>query len=486
MPEPSRWRRFLYRAGARLYRWARMKPDHASLGRFSDAEHEAIFRRDLGDLRIWIRGLERVTRRAESLPALFARRTKSRLNFDQRARLRGLWASFLDYLMAIDGLKFFHAGFPALDFEARRLPHARSYLLAYAGFLAQYHAGLRFLRLTMGKRALETLLDEAAPELGLPAGRYAELKWNVIHVADVTKVLVGEAYFDLFRPLFPRGSEAAPLVAYVRRALPAVKRHLARRALKYFAAQMMALLKRGVFATWFPLQRRVALLGLRRLRDHTPLVTPQRAASLGERLRPGDILVERRSWRLSNVGLPGFWPHAALYVGRPADLGRAFGPAFPRRLRRKFPAAFARYASGSFRVIESMAPGVVLNTLEESAHADFVGALRPRRGTREAVERAFHYHGRPYDFDFDFTSDASLVCSELVYKCYEGALSLPLVSTAGRLVLPVNEIVRKFDRECDTPRQELDFVAFLDGARDGSLADLRKSHLRPKWDFLQK
>jgi hypothetical protein len=32
-------------------------------------------------------------------------------------------------------------------------------------------------------------------------------------------------------------------------------------------------------------------------------------------MSPGCILLVRRQWYLSNIGIPGFWPHAVLYVG---------------------------------------------------------------------------------------------------------------------------------------------------------------------------
>ncbi|GEM_PF-3150793 len=38
------------------------------------------------------------------------------------------------------------------------------------------------------------------------------------------------------------------------------------------------------------------------------------------KLRSGDIIVERRNWYLSNLGRPGFSPHAALFLGTPAEL----------------------------------------------------------------------------------------------------------------------------------------------------------------------
>ena len=114
-----------------------------------------------------------------------------------------------------------------------------------------------------------------------------------------------------------------------------------------------------------------------------------------------------------------------------------------------------------------------------------------------AIERAFFYFGRPYDFDFDFFSDATLVCTELVYKAYQAdgdmkGLDLPLVDVAGRKTLPANDIVKRAAAEGDGPGRQFDFVLFVDAleAKDTVfLADekaFKASAQRLKWDVAQK
>jgi hypothetical protein len=146
-------------------------------------------------------------------------------------------------------------------------------------------------------------------------------------------------------------------------------------------------------------------------------------------------------------------------------------------------------------VLEALSEGVVFTSLEHSAAADSLAVLRPRLGPVEkaaALVRAFGYAGRPYDFDFDFRSDAALVCTELIYKAYEpapglGGLRLPVPVVAGRPVLPANDVARHFDETVGSARQAFDFVLFLDGderagrAVERGIDEFRRSWRRPKW-----
>ncbi len=173
-------------------------------------------------------------------------------------------------------------------------------------------------------------------------------------------------------------------------------------------------------------------------------------------------------------------------------------------LARAYPAKWATYTAtdrhgDALRIIESISEGVSFTGPEHGLHVDYLGVMRPRLAPVEkarAIARAFHLQGRPYDFNFDFFSDSTLVCTELVYKSYVPSqatkgVRIDLVDVAGRRTLPANEFVRLFDSEYDSPDRQLDFVAFLDGreqernAREGDVESFRRSWRRVKWDIAQ-
>jgi len=146
---------------------------------------------------------------------------------------------------------------------------------------------------------------------------------------------------------------------------------------------------------------------------------------------------------VSNVGLPGFWPHAALFTGSQDDIRRAFDDdgdvrarfgVFSEHLARRHPDAWRALgmrdsAGHSHAVVEAVSEGVIAASFEHSCGADYVAALRPRLDPLElaiAIDRALGWFGRPYDFNFDFATDDAIVCSELVLKAFE-----PLSARAG-------------------------------------------------------
>lgn len=211
---------------------------------------------------------------------------------------------------------------------------------------------------------------------------------------------------------------------------------------------------------------------LRAPRQGRALISPAQFFELRSRLRPGDILIERRNWYLSNAFLPGYWPHAALYVGTADDL-RALGLDADPRVAKKLAAFAAPDALGHpHAVIEAMSEGVVFTSAEHSiGEADGVAVLRPRvddAARREIIARAFDHAGKPYDFDFDFFSADKLVCTELVHRSVAGYVDLPLVEILGRRTLPALEVVR----HALTPagREKLEFIALLDGDERAGLA----------------
>jgi 1-acyl-sn-glycerol-3-phosphate acyltransferase len=196
------------------------------------------------------------------------------------------------------------------------------------------------------------------------------------------------------------------------------------------------------------------------------MIRPPQLAEFHARLKPGDILIERQNWFLSRAFMPGYWAHAALYVGTTNDLMRLGLDRDPRVIPHWKDYAARDTASHEHLILEAVPEGVRMTTLEHCIGvADAAAVLRPRvteAEVREAIARGFSHLGKSYDFDFDFFTSDRLVCTELVYRCYDGAVRFPLVDVMGRKTLPPTELVRKFVAERGQARAQLECICFLD------------------------
>ncbi|MEW8026495.1 MAG: YiiX/YebB-like N1pC/P60 family cysteine hydrolase [Candidatus Thiodiazotropha sp.] len=430
----------------------------------------------------------------------------------QREQIRSTWVSFLDRLLILDSISQSYNGYKQHQDERIRKMAFRN---AYAAFLARYRYVLDFLQITERNAQFHTLLNESIPELGLEQGTYAEVKYHYLHIAIATRYARHALTYRLY------GEEPGfPLNRGIREDQARIWDYGMGKGIKQTINNGIQIVKDSSFKALFPIQKGVSewMGDVRIRRPHRSLITPEQIRSLQSRLEPGDLLLERREWYLSNIGLPGFWPHAALFIGtseqrqhyfQTTDIktwvrqqGIASGD-FETLLKQRYPKAYAesltqRENNRRTRVIEAVSEGVVFTSLEHSAAADSLAALRPRLSRLDkakAILQAFHYSGRPYDFNFDFLTDSELVCTELVYKVYEAdgekaGIVLPVVEILGRLATPANEIVKQFDQNYNSPKQQFDLILFMDGqekagvAVESDLATFRRSWRRPKWHIL--
>jgi hypothetical protein len=228
------------------------------------------------------------------------------------------------------------------------------------------------------------------------------------------------------------------------------------------------------YAPLFEVQSTIAeWMGDTRMIDQPPAMQAQQIKIVESELRPGDIILGRREWYVGNAFLPGFWSHAALYVGGIEDL-RRLGIADHPTVQAHLLAYLAPTSDGSDKtVIEAISEGVVFSSLPESMRADHVAVLRPNLSQRQitrAIVNAFEYHGRPYDFEFDFATADKLVCTEVVYRAYQGMLEFDLIRIMGRNTLPAAEIARKFARERHDPHHDLDLLLYYEMPLAGTSA----------------
>jgi len=426
------------------------------------------------------------------------------LTEEERHRLRSDWQEFLQIFLELDIIKNRYKTFPRLNGSPYEQAHTDAFLLAYGAFLTQYTAALSLVDTVNGAATVETVLNEENSAALIPKNMYAHISAQLTEPNEILRLNAGRAYAALRDASFSH----RPLVhASMQSHLRTIDSSL-NKFPRLFIKHPLDFFEKKAFDYWLPVQKKAAIqLSYVRATDRPYFISADVVASFEDRLQPGDILLERRNWHATNAGIPGFWPHAALYIGSLEHMDRQFadlellqGMTASEYIKMQYPAVYDALtepdADGFVkRVIEAKRPGVVLFSLEESANADALGVVRPNIPKSEvfgAILTAFSHFGKPYDFNFDFTTDNALVCSELIYKAFERASDIhfdPMYMN-GRLLLSPNDIAKKFDAEYDATRQELQFILFLDANEsEGRVEEkdaeaFRESWKRPKWQML--
>jgi len=396
--------------------------------------------RSLAQLRQAVAELEQVASLAEDIRHAI-RRGHFTPGEDER-----LWAWFARFLAVRQSLwEIIHAASAAVDDDLATIQTRREWRWFVLGFTAAALL-VRLDRLLVEQVAVHALaqrkLNEANPVYGIGRKNYTAVFRSL---TDPDNALLARNALNFYHANRSRLRRMADdgLVGIFITELPMLARAIEPGVLRYLSTRLRY--------RWHSLRRRGASLRQKsafrlleaggRVVAELSLDKPPRAravlAGIAGLLRPGDVLITRHDHAASNLFLPGFWPHAALYIGTPAQrdaLGLSLDPAIRERWR------------DDVSVLEADKQGVLFRRLRDTLAVDCVAVLRPCCGEadiRQAIARACAHEGKGYNFDFDFFRGDRLVCTEVIYRAYDGLgdMRFELTERAGRPALAAEDIL---------------------------------------------
>lgn len=330
----------------------------------------------------------------------------------------------------------------------------------------------RFMRETFHRvDVVRRKLDEPDPIYGIPPRMYDDVQKSLTSPYHAWHLWQATRYYDQHHDEFQQAAAtegSASLVAIIdrlrHRLRPSLWLYLqtrlrvrGRRTVRHIHRDVLG---RGVYALQTAVGCGMAEVFVRP--GHSPSLPRDIRGQLIELLRPGDVLVVRKEFAATNYFLPGYWPHAALFLGRSSDLA-ACGIADHEHVRpRVAQLASITPLSGVLMpneahawsdaaehpcVLEAMKDGVKIRSINSTLNSDSVVVIRPLLDATQigrALAQALMHEGKAYDFDFNFCESHRMVCTEVVYRAYEGVAGVQfnLQRHVGRFALAASELVR--------------------------------------------
>lgn len=362
---------------------------------------------------------------------------------DEDERLRDLWVSYLGIRAALWGTVEAMEPLLTQDEDLAWDLRLRCFGVAFAAGSLLVRGASYLVEVAGDRPVVWQKLDEAEPRYGIPRKSFTAIyesltsprrmwryheSWRFYeeHKGDLASTLFGPLYGPVWRLL----EDQEPFMEsrkrdYLRRGLDFSLFDFRRRHLSGYHKVMFHLFKLSGSAIAEMKQPFLKPPGAPKR------VTVAVVDEVSRFLRPGDVFVTRHDDAMSNLFLPGYWPHAALYLGNTKELAAMGVEAVP--------------GDGPF-TLEAKKDGVLRRRLAETLAVDAFVVLRPRIGEgdlRQALGRAVQHEGKLYDFLFDFRQSDRLACTALIYRTYHGIgdISFSLSEKAGRMCLSAEDLL---------------------------------------------
>ena len=371
---------------------------------------------------------------------------------DVFVRYLSLRAALLEVVGSIQGLieQLDEAG----DREEVWNDRLRAFVIGFLAAAMLMRAASFVVDLAAGRSVVRKKLDEAEPRFGIPAKSFTAVYKNLGSYRSMWRFLSAVRFYEL---------HAEDIAALARDQHMKGLIELLDEESKYFQDSKQAHIKRKLHYRLHSFKRRhvsgykkvmFQLLKLSgrvvsemrqpfvKAHGQGKRVTVGVLATIKPLLRAGDVLITRHDDAMSNLFLPGYWPHAALYIGDAQE-------------RRELGVELA--GAGALRVeechfLEAKKDGVLLRRIEETLNVDAFMVLRPKleqEQRAQALSRGLTHEGKLYDFMFDFRVADRLACTEVIYRTYHGigeldqAVSFELRRHSGRPCMSAEDLIEQ-------------------------------------------
>jgi hypothetical protein len=352
---------------------------------------------------------------------------------------------------------------PVTDIESNS--DWRYFLVGYSAVCVLIRIDRLLLFRVAEHSTVQRKLNEAFPEYRIPRKQYTMIFSAFVDHGNVISIRQAMRLADKNRRQLDALAED-PAVGFLARQLPELESSLnqsklsyVRRALDYVSHKWR---RRGVVGVQNALAGILEGFGRTASEFYTAddkKVTLEMLEHIEDLLQPGDVIVTRHAKALTNFFLPGYWPHAALYIGT-VEQRKALGISADW--------AKEQLWTGDLCVLEARKDGVNFRPLSDTFSVDVFAILRPRLAAgsvRDGIERAVLHEGKMYNFDFDFYTSDRLVCTEVIYRAYDGLeqIRFPLQERASRKTLSAEDLL---DYALDSEQFDIVAIFGVKGGRD--------------------